>query len=297
MRYASAVAFRRALETRLLEHSRQTGLSLVRLRKSVVFSRLLARLIALSPDRWVLKGGLALDYRLGIRVRSTKDMDLTRQDGEEAATADLIAAQATDLGDDFTFVIERTGRLDEVEGANAVRYHVRSILAGRVFEEVVVDVGFDHPSPDWQPDVVRGPDLLGFAGIAPVDAPTIPVELQIAEKVHAYTRTYGSSDTGSSRVKDLIDIVLIGSAVPMDAALLWRALRETFERRRQHGLPAALPPPPLDWRVPYRRLASEVGLDGDLASGYRHAAALLDPILAGDARSGRWDLGRQAWGP
>lgn len=87
MRYGSAGAFRRALETRLLEHSRRTGLSLARLRKSVVFGRLLARLLALAPDRWMLKGGLALDYRLGTRVRTTKDMDLTRQEGEEAAAA------------------------------------------------------------------------------------------------------------------------------------------------------------------------------------------------------------------
>lgn len=294
MRYGSAGAFRRALETRLLEHSRQTGLSLARLRKSVVFARLLARLLALAPDRWMLKGGLALDYRLGIRVRTTKDMDLTRQEGEEAAAADLIAAQTLDLGDDFTFVIERTRRLDEVEGANAVRYHVRASLDGRVFEEVVVDVGFDHPSPDWQPDVVRGPDLLGFAGIPPVDAPTLPLELQIAEKVHAYTRTYGT-DASSSRVKDLIDMVLIGSGASMDAGLLSRALAETFERRGQHDLPSALPTPPSDWAVPYRRLANEVGLDSDLESGHRSAAALLDPILAGVVRSGRWDLSRQAW--
>lgn len=70
--------------------------------------------------------------------------------------------------------------------------------------------------PDWQPDVVRGPDLLGFADIPPVAAPTLPLELQIAEKVHAYTRTYGT-DASSSRVKDLIDMVLIGSRASMDA--------------------------------------------------------------------------------
>jgi hypothetical protein len=38
-------------------------------------------------------------------------------------------------------------------------------------------------------------------------APTLPLELQIAEKVHAYTRTYGT-DASSTRVKDLIDMVL-----------------------------------------------------------------------------------------
>lgn len=60
-------------------------------------------------------------------------MDLGRADGEEPATEDLLAAQTVDLGDFFTYEIERTGRLDEIEGASAVRYHVRCLLAGRLF--------------------------------------------------------------------------------------------------------------------------------------------------------------------
>lgn len=157
MRYGSASAFRTALEARLLEQSRRTSLSLVRLRKSVVFSRLLARVLAVAPDRWVLKGGLAMDYRFGSRVRTTKDMDLASIGDEEAAAEDLIAAQAVDLGDYFTFEIDRTGQLEEMDGATAVRYHVRSLLAGRLFEEVVIDVGFDLPEPRSTPRRWLGP--------------------------------------------------------------------------------------------------------------------------------------------
>ena len=88
MKYASASAFRQALETRLLALSRDDGVPLVRLRKSVAFDRLLARLFAVAPDRWVLKGGLALDYRLGKKARTTMDIDLAGPGGEDAATAD-----------------------------------------------------------------------------------------------------------------------------------------------------------------------------------------------------------------
>ena len=73
MRYASAAAFRQALETRLVEQSRTSGRAHVRLRKEVVFDRLLARLLAAAPDRWLLKGALALDYRFGDRARTTRD--------------------------------------------------------------------------------------------------------------------------------------------------------------------------------------------------------------------------------
>src|SRR6185312_5741586 len=118
----TAIAFRRALEDRLLDRSRSTGLSLIRLRRMVVFERLLARLLVVAPDRWLLKGGLALDLRLGERARTTRDMDLSRHDDEAIATADLRQAQAVPFGDFFTFSVERTDRLDAaIEGA-AVRY-------------------------------------------------------------------------------------------------------------------------------------------------------------------------------
>jgi hypothetical protein len=50
-----------------------------------------------------------------------------------------------------------------------------------------------------------GPDLLAFADIEPVLAPSFPLELQIAVKVHAYTRDCGQSGNASTRVKDLVD--------------------------------------------------------------------------------------------
>jgi hypothetical protein len=87
-----------ALEQRLLNRSRENGTSLVRLRKAVVFDRLLARLVVAAPDRWVLKGALALDYRLGPGTRTTRDIDLGRMDDENAATADFVVASTIDSG-------------------------------------------------------------------------------------------------------------------------------------------------------------------------------------------------------
>jgi len=271
VRYASAAAFRRALETRLVALSRDGGLSLVRLRKSVAFDRLLARLFAVAPDRWVLKGGLALDYRLGAKARTTMDIDLAGPGGEDAATADLLATGELDLGDHFSFAIERTAKLDQLAEGSAVRCHVRADLAGRLFEEFLLDVGFDFPA-GWEPETLQGPDLLSFADIAPVDAPSLPLELQIAEKVHAYTRGYGQPGMSSTRVKDLVDLALIASACQVNADQLNRALRDTFTQRNRHELPGALPRPPADWRVPYARMAVEVGLAAELVRGHELAA-------------------------
>lgn len=250
MRYASAAAFRQALETRLLALSRSQGSSLVRLRKEVAFDRLLGRLLIAAPGRWVLKGGLAFDYRFGTRARTTKDMDLAGAAGEEVATSDLLAAADLDMGDHFSFSIERTAKLDQlVEGA-AVRYHVRADLGARRFEDFVVDIGFDLP-PGWEPEVLIGPDLLSFAGIDPVAAPSLPLEVHVAEKVHAYTRGYGVDGVGSTRVKDIVDLALVASTAELDAGKVRRAMSETFERRSGRAIPPALPRPPADWAVPF----------------------------------------------
>lgn len=294
MRYASAAAFRQALETRLLALSRSQGSSLVRLRKEVAFDRLLARLLIAAPGRWVLKGGLAFDYRFGTRARTTKDMDLAGAAGEEVATSDLLAAADLGMDDYFSFSIERTAKLDQlVEGA-AVRYHVRANLGARRFEDFVVDIGFDLP-PGWEPELLIAPDLLSFAGIDPVAAPSLPLEVQVAEKVHAYTRGYGADGVGSTRVKDIVDLALVASTAELDAGKLRRAMSETFERRIGRAFPPALPRPPADWAVPFGRLAGEIHLAADLDGGHRLAARLLNPILSGNVTTGRWDAAGQAW--
>lgn len=294
MRYASAGAFRRALETRLNELSRAIGRSLVRLRKEVVFDRLLTRLLTVAPDRWLLKGALSLDYRFGDRARTTRDIDLATSGGESSATADLLAAQALDLDDFFSFSIERTAALDQLLEGAAVRYHVRAELAGRLFDEFVLDVGFDFPT-EIEPDTLRGPDLLAFADLPPVEAPALPLELHVAEKLHAYSRIYGSGAVASTRVKDLVDLALIAREATLDASRLWAAIETTFARRGTAELPLRLPRPPSEWRVPYGRLARDIGLEADLDGGYGKAIALLDPVLSGEMRSGTWEPASQHW--
>jgi hypothetical protein len=213
-----------------------------------------------------------------------------RDRGTDAAVADLIDAAASDLADFFVFSVEGRAPLGDDE-AGAVRCRVRAELAGRLFENVAVDIGFADPL-GWAPDLMRGTDLLAVAGIEPVEVPVLPLEQQVAEKVHAYTRTYGGQP--SSRARDLVDLVLIKQAATVDGRRLRAALRGTFEGRRQHALPARLPPPPAEWSVSYRKLATEVALDPRLAAAYREAAALLDPVLAGlDVRE--WDPTRGRW--
>lgn len=293
MTYDSDQAFRRALEQRLMNRARETGLPIVRLRREVTFEALLNRLTVVAPGRWLLKGGLALDLRLSVESRTTKDMDLARSDSEEAATHDFAEAQNLNIGDHFVFTITRSQAPADAGTVRSVRYNVRTEMAARLFENVVVDVGFGDPQPDAV-EIVSTPGLLAFAGIPPVRVPTLPITQHVAEKLHAYTRNYQSGS--SSRVKDLVDIVLIASHYTIEAGELRRALDATFAIRRQHNLPASLPRPDSQWATAYRKLAREVGIDEEIEVGFREAVRFLDPVLRAAVGDGAcWNTEAREW--
>lgn len=80
MSYDTPQALRMALEQRLLTRSTETGIALDRLRRRVLFERVIARIEAAEPGRWVLKGGMALEVRLHDDARLTTDVDLGLRD-------------------------------------------------------------------------------------------------------------------------------------------------------------------------------------------------------------------------
>lgn len=236
MKYTSASAFRQALEQRLKNEAASTGIGLARLRKRVAFELFLRRLLIVAPESWVLKGALALDFRLAVATRSTKDIDLSRQDDEQAAIRDITAAQQLALDDFFSFAAVRTGELEDTDEFSAMRFHVTAQLAGRTFEQFLVDIGFTG-ARSWTPDTIQTPGLLSFAGIEPLTLPAIPIAQHLAEKVHAYTRTYGESEQPSTRPKDLVDI-------PADRELGNDQSRLAAARAAEHLCRACPPAPP-----------------------------------------------------
>lgn len=102
MKYATPQAFERALSDRLKRQATEESVELDRLRKRVAFERFLARLFSQAPPRWVLKGGYALELRLGGKARATKDMDLNLPPPPvEDLLDELQEAAERDLGDFF----------------------------------------------------------------------------------------------------------------------------------------------------------------------------------------------------
>lgn len=294
MRYETAGSFRSALEDRLksLAAGSRGTRSLAYLRKQVVFERILARLVDVAPDRFVLKGALGLEFRGGGgRGRTTMDMDLGGEGEEEEVTEDILAAGELDLADYFVFRVERVDARESASG-RTVRYRVKAELAGREFDAVLLDVALDE-EPLWEPERVQTPGLLGFAELDPVSIPALSLEQQLAEKLHAYTRTYGGGRR-SSRVKDLVDILSIASRHSVRADRTREAIEVVFARRRTHDVPHRLPEPPPEWSRAMARSLEEASLPQDLGTAFRVVSRFLDPVMSGSA-TGVWDPGEAVW--
>lgn len=246
-RYASAVSFRQALETRLNAAAVASGTDPGRLRRQVAFERLLARL-ALAQPSWVLKGGLALELRLGNAGRATKDLDLATLDGEadgDRAWDRLAEALASDpSGDHFSFVVDAPRPLAaDMAGRPGWRFPIDARLAGKTFVSVRLDVVARADEIEGGVEQLTFPSMLAFAGFEPsLTVPAVDLAQHAAEKFHALTRVYG--DRPSYRVKDLVDLVLLIELGLIDQVRLAERLETVFRVRGTHPIPVELPEPP-----------------------------------------------------
>jgi hypothetical protein len=297
--YDTPHAFRAALEARLRNIAQGRGADLQRLHCRVAFERLLARLFARGNAQddppWLLKGGYALELRLEDRARSTLDLDVSVPDpdhlrlptaaGKDASYTHIVydylqQAAERDLGDGFGFLIGWPKKQQAGAPGGGIRCSVEARLAGRIFVQFHLDVGLGDAVLD-QPDWVEGSALLTFAGIPAARVALYPVAQQFAEKAHAYTFPWRDRD--NTRVKDMVDLVLLVNSGLLEPDRLKCALRATFGTRGTHSLPTNLPEPPPDWAESYAALAQELELP---------ALTLQEAHTYLDAYWWKWGLGR-----
>ena len=292
--YSSPAAFKQALEQRLRTATRGGG-EFARQRQLLVFDRFLARIVTTLGDAAILKGGLVLELRLE-RARTTNDVDLRMVGSPRDVLERLQAAGRGALGDFMTFEVMRDPDHPEIQNDglqyDGHRFRAECKLAGKLYGRPFgVDVAFGDPIIG-EPEVVRAEDVLAFAGIAPPSLRLYPIETHVAEKLHAYTLP---RERPNSRVKDLPDLALLASVRRLDARQLRAALEQTFDFRKTHTLPAALPAPLADWRTPYAAMARDDRLTWPtLDTVLESARAFLDPVLAGGLTA-TWDPAAWGW--
>ena len=269
--YKTPTAFRQALETRLRTRAQDEGLDLQWLRRQVAFERFLARVFSRPDPVWLLKGGYAMELRLQQKARTTLDIDLMIADTDtlrfvtEADTSEQTADIAfdhlqeltsIDLDDFFQYIVSKPKPITTVtEGG--IRCSVDCRISGRTFANFHVDIGFGDfvlGEPQW----VAGREILSFAGIETTRIPLLSAEQQIAEKFHAYTFPWG--ERTNTRVKDLIDLVLLFETQELDKDILRDSVPATFNHRGTHPVPINLPNPPEEWKDTFVIMATDLRL-------------------------------------
>lgn len=295
-RFDDPHAFRASLEQRILNTHRASGTPIDRLRKDVGFQRLVARFLAIDDDRWAIKGGAALLWRIALDVRATRDVDASWRGGPDDLGAFLDRAADHDLGDWFAFDLGPPRPLrGEADGALRFRLVVR--LAGREFTRFHLDVNLTRDARPVERVTIHV-EMLAFVGLADLEVPMVTVAQQLSEKLHAVTRRYASG--GSSRAKDAYDSLIYAQTGSLPTAgELRHAVEQTFAIR-ETPVPAQAPELPTAWIPELAALLGGYPVPGisdpeALAAAWRR---LWSPVLDGTADSGAtWNVEAQAWTP
>jgi Nucleotidyl transferase AbiEii toxin, Type IV TA system len=281
---------------RLLTLARETGINYGRLRREVAYDRFLARLQIAAPGEWLLKGGVALDLRFARgEARRTKDVDLeTRLPATlQEATLLLNKATGTTLDDFFVFSLTSVPTGTIIDGVPAYRYGIAAHLDGRMYEGFTCDVGAADENIG-EPELVKGRDLLEFAGITSAEVLAVPLNRHMADKLHAYVRLHNG--IVSSRAKDLVDLALVTSYRPVASAGDLRAAIERVFTLHGVAVPDVFPPPPKNWAQSYPIAAEGIAVPGDTLEAHALVAALLNPVLSNRVEANRkWNPQSQRW--
>ncbi len=287
--FKSATDFRRSLEARLKNLAQVTGQDLQRLRRKVAFDRLLARIFREngSPS-FLLKGGYAMELRFE-KARATRDIDLTYlerfKDIPQQEISGEIFQELRDISqinmEDFFIYQIGEARLD-LENApyGGARYPVSSFLDGRLFVRFQMDIGLDIMVN--KVDRIKGQDWLDFCDIPSPMVCMITKEQQFAEKIHAYTLP--REGRINTRVKDLVDLLLLLERENFDLVACKEALQIVFKIRGSHSLPTKLLSPPDEWVGSFQKMGAECGFGLNMVDAFEKVDDFFqkihcDPVL------------------
>lgn len=271
--------------------ARDAGVVARRIHLVVAIDRLLVRLLAAAPGRWVVKGGYANQLRRPDDARFTEDLDLKIDAAIETAPELLASGFAVDLADDFSYEAAASATPLDGPPGGGIRFVIVARLAGTELVRFKVDVS--------AADVVVGgfesyfsDPVLERLGFRRSRFPVYPIDQHVAEKLHALTLP---RDVENTRARDLVDLAWFIRHFTFRSDALAIACIATFERRATHPWPPVIDVPPESWARPYAAWRAELDLDDPTpAAAASSVRRFLEPVCFGLA--GRsWDPAAQEW--
>lgn len=273
-------ALRTSIEQRLANLAVERQTSLDRLRRHFAFQRILVRLSA--DGIWVLKGGFALEMRLGLTARATKDLDLAMLEDLNGIEVQDRLLDALDVAadDGLTFQVSAPRAIASDEAGNpGWKFTVTSVLGGKIFAKLRLDVVARSQEIHGAVGTIEVPPPILAERLSSTAMPAVDVAQHAAEKFHAMARTYAGGRP-SSRVKDLVDVVLLAEAGLLPHPDLPGRLQTVWQVRDGVPPPAQLPAFPASWLGDYAAMTAELDLDVDYPTARSTAERLFAEALA-----------------
>lgn len=296
--YRDGAALWAAAASRAKTAAKETGVPSHALLRRFVFERFLARVFHQPDSSWVLKGGTAVLARVH-DARTTKDVDLFHQANSLDAALEVLqtAIAGVRLDDYFRFVITKVerGLGGGQPGVDGCRVTVEAYCGSKKKDTFGVDLvtgSMMTASPQIAVDQV-----LELRGIPAAPLRLYPVVDHIADKLCATQAAYGEDGTKrSSRVRDLVDLVVLARTQDIDGDDLIAAIHAEWTHRKLPGRPVFDPPPM--WESQYGRVARPVGACAGMttfAAATAFVTGFLGPALD-DSTAGRtWSAAEAAW--
>lgn len=218
-------------------------------------------------------------------------------DDLEVAYSKLLIAAKVDLKDHFRFEPVRKstagqgGDQPAVEGLRVVfdaycgSKKVHSVKVDLVVGSIMTADPEESLKPVLEIDGLESPKMLLY-----------PVVDHIADKLCATQARYGSANNRSSRVRDLIDLVVFARTQDIYGAALTGAIRSEWAVRNLDGSPSF--DPPAEWQGQYLTLARGVPACGEyitFESARALAMKLLEPACRGETAEHRWNHNTLEW--
>lgn len=215
-----------------------------------------------GPDerRLLLKGGVAMELRLQLEARATKDLDLVFHGPIEALLEDLDAALAEPYSG---FSFERTEAVQNPNHPDSYRFDVKLFYGERRESWQTLQVE-GSPAEGNEGELAEGEDIPAIGiddfGIdGPELIPCLSLRYQIAQKLHACSERF--PDKENDRSRDLIDLILLRRLLEDgDLPGVREACVKTFAHRKKHRWPPDLGIEP-SWSETYAADAEKYNFD------------------------------------
>ena len=287
MAYKSATALEMAVKEAAKASSQDTNRAI----SGFYFHRLLCRVFTDGNASFVLKGGHGVLART-LDARAMRDIDLlSTSDNLEGALADLRHLAQRDLGDFIFFEHEGAEPIkadDEYRSGLSVRFV--PVMGVKRMQPISIDLVVDEvPLEGAEP--ISPADRIDVKGLITCDYLVYPVGAALADKLCALSERHNGR--ASSRVKDLVDIVIYALTCDIDGNDLQRRVQREIAVRKLEPMGAFSLPE--EWGASqarqYAKLCAQTGIPKhlhDIEEASKLAARLFDRVLNRYCDGLRW---------